>query len=69
MVVGLRFHSREEVAMKFLLSKSLKKIQAFLLVTAMVISSFSSAITAKADEPKGQKQSESSYLNPNGGGG
>lgn len=53
--------------MKFLLSKSLKKIQAFLLVTAMVISSFSSAITAKADEPKGQKQSESSYLNPNGG--
>ena len=53
--------------MKFLLSKSLKKIQAFLLVTAMVVSSFSSAIAVKADEPKGQKQSES-YLNPDGGG-
>ena len=53
--------------MKFLLSKSLKKIQAFLLVTAMVVSSFSSAIAVKADEPKGQKQSESSYLNPDGG--
>ena len=34
--------------MRVLLSKSMKKIQAFLLVTAMVISSFSPAIRVKA---------------------
>lgn len=53
--------------MRVLLSKSMKKIQAFLLVTSMIISSFSPAISAKADTGGRSPSGNESFQNLNNG--